>query len=777
MKTKLILTLFIIFTLTLVGSSRGAAQGEVSAAALGTAITYQGRLNDSGLPANAAYDFQFSLHNAESGGAQVGSPVLKNDVPVSDGYFTVLLDFGAGAFMNEARWLEVGVRPGASAGAYTVLSPRQALTAAPFALYAPNAGSVPWSGLSGVPAGFVDGVDNDTTTFWSLTGNAGTNPSGNYLGTSDNQAFEIRVNGLRALRIIPAASANLVGGYSGNSVTTGVAGATISGGGSSSDFSTNYVTDSWGTVGGGAGNTAGNSTGTLVDASFATVSGGNLNAASGLAANVGGGWGNNVSGSWATIGGGIVNYATGESATIAGGDANTASGKASTVSGGEVNQAQAAYATISGGGPSDPYNTSNTNNRVYDDYGTIGGGGYNRAGSDNGDTTTDTYATIAGGWKNIASFWEATVGGGGENQAINYNATVCGGSTNTASGDKAAVVGGVYNIASGGVAFVGGGATNTASGRRSAISGGYWNQARAAYATISGGGPLDELYPETTNNRVYDDYGTIGGGANNRVGSDDGNTATAPFGTVGGGRINQVTNQAATVGGGWVNTASGNAATVPGGANNEASGAYSFAAGADGHATHDGSFVWSSGSRTDSWGAQTFTVRAPGGVRIYTASGTATGVQIAAGGGSFASLSDQNAKFNFSPVNSSQVLEKVAALPLSTWSYRSQDASILHMGPMAQDFSAAFGLGEDAHYIGTLDADGVAMAAIQGLYRLNQQQAAEIQSLKAQLSQMDTPVNLHTTSSLPLTWVVIGLLGISQGGMFLVLLRRMRGRR
>jgi hypothetical protein len=169
-------------------------------------------------------------------------------------------------------------------------------------------------------------------------------------------------------------------------------------------------------------------------------------------------------------------------------------------------------------------------------------------------------------------------------------------------------------------------------------------------------------------------------------------------------------------------------------------------------------------------------VRAPGGARFYSAAGTTTGVQLAAGGGSFASLSDRNAKFNFSPVNDQQILEKVAALPISTWSYLSQDASILHMGPMAQDFSAAFGLGEDAHYIGTLDAEGVALAAIQGLYRLNQQQAAEIQSLKAQLSLMEMPVSPYTPGNLPLLWVVVVLLGLAQAGMFLVLLRRMRGR-
>src|SRR5512143_3436087 len=168
MKTKLALTLFFIFALLMPGSIGGAPQAEALAIPLGSAITYQGRLTDGGLPTNGSYDFQFTLYNAETGGAQVGSLVTKGDVLVSDGYFTVQLDFGEAVFDREARWLEVAVRPGASTGSYTVLIPRQALTPAASALYATNAGyaysvgSAPWSGLTGVPAGFADGVDNDT---------------------------------------------------------------------------------------------------------------------------------------------------------------------------------------------------------------------------------------------------------------------------------------------------------------------------------------------------------------------------------------------------------------------------------------------------------------------------------------------------------------------------------------------------------------------------------------------------------------------------------------
>ena len=125
-----------------VRTSITAAGGEqptmVGLSVVGTAFTYQGHLKDSGSPANGVYDFEFKLYDAAGGGAQVGSTVALNDIPVSKGLFTVKLDFGAGAFGSGARWLNIGVRAGASAGAYTTLTPRQELAPAPYALALPN---------------------------------------------------------------------------------------------------------------------------------------------------------------------------------------------------------------------------------------------------------------------------------------------------------------------------------------------------------------------------------------------------------------------------------------------------------------------------------------------------------------------------------------------------------------------------------------------------------------------------------------------------------------
>jgi hypothetical protein len=122
---------------------------------VGTAFTYQGRLEDAGAPANGTYDLRFLLYDADVGGSQVGSILFKEDISVANGLFTVSLDFGSDVFAGEARWLEIGVRPGASTGAFSALASRQELTPTP------NAIQAPWSGVSGKPAGFADDTDND----------------------------------------------------------------------------------------------------------------------------------------------------------------------------------------------------------------------------------------------------------------------------------------------------------------------------------------------------------------------------------------------------------------------------------------------------------------------------------------------------------------------------------------------------------------------------------------------------------------------------------------
>lgn len=103
------------------------------------------------------------------------------------------------------------------------------------------------------------------------------------------------------------------------------------------------------------------------------------------------------------------------------------------------------------------------------------------------------------------------------------------------------------------------------------------------------------------------------------------------------------------------------------------------------------------------------------------------------GGGGGIGISDRNLKENFSLVNSASILDRVASLPIQEWNYKQQDAAIRHIGPMAQDFAAAFGVGEDDRRINFIDANGVSLASIQALYKLTQQQSEQIATLQKQV--------------------------------------------
>lgn len=106
-----------------------------------TVFTYQGHLMDGGAAANGSYDIQFTLKNAPTGGETVGTSQVVTPVSAVNGIFTSTMDFGSVVFDGSDRWMEMGVRPAGSADAYTVLSPRQKLTATPYALRALSAAS------------------------------------------------------------------------------------------------------------------------------------------------------------------------------------------------------------------------------------------------------------------------------------------------------------------------------------------------------------------------------------------------------------------------------------------------------------------------------------------------------------------------------------------------------------------------------------------------------------------------------------------------------------
>lgn len=300
---------------------------------------------------------------------------------------------------------------------------------------------------------------------------------------------------------------------------------------------------------------------------------------------------------------------------------------------------------------------------------TIGGGGIGGFGGEIAfsNQVLAHFGTVSGGVRNTAGGGYATVGGGERNSGSGPHATVCGGQDNEASNDYATV---------------GGGQANIASAHAATVSGGQQNQANTDYATVSGG------------------FFNIAG------------------------------DWSATVGGGSFNTAGGRYSIIPGGRDNFATN-YAFAAGRRAKANHSGSFVWADATDADiaTTGTNSVTFRASGGYRLFSDSGATTGVSLAPGGGSWTSLSDRNAKENFEPVNAREVLEKVAALPIHRWNYKAQDTTIRHIGPNAQDFKAAFDVGETETGITGIDADGVALAAIQGL---NRKLAEELQRRDAE---------------------------------------------
>ena len=294
--------------------------------------------------------------------------------------------------------------------------------------------------------------------------------------------------------------------------------------------------------------------------------------------------------------------------------------------------------------------------------------------SSNAVTTGVTGATIGGGELNLVTEVLGTVGGGRENRAGDDDA-------DRFNAYAATVAGGIRNVASG-------------------------------------------------------DSATVGGGRDNQ--------ATADFSTVAGGVSNVAGGGSSTVGGGTTNQAAGRQSTVPGGSNNSAAGHHSFAAGYRAKANHDGAFVWADSNNFNfsSQSADTFRVRATGGARFFTAIDGAgnptTSAFLGPGSGTWADLSDRDSKANLIPVDPRGVLERLAGIPIQTWSYLSESPSVRHMGPTAQDFQTAFGLGVSERHITTVDADGVALAAIQGLYQLLRESDAKVDALRTELAQVRT---------------------------------------
>jgi len=411
--------------------------------------------------------------------------------------------------------------------------------------------------------------------------------------------------------------------------------------------------------------------------SQSAVIGGNSNTADGNRSFVGGGRNSLADGNNSFIAGGRDNEARFDRSFVGGGAENIASGLGTVVTGGFQNELYGRNSFIAAG----------TDNRILSsqdedsEYSAIVGGTENRIGTPG---TPEFPGFVAE---------SSAIVGGQDNLIMEDGSFIGGGWANEVSGERAAVVGGLSNSVEGPFSTILGGSINSVEGNLSAILGGTLNSAEGSSSIVAGGS----------------------------------SNAAEGF-------------RSAVVGGGD-NTASGDNAFIGGGSDNTADAENTFAAGSNARALHDNSFVWSAGGSTRSFGAKStaenqFVVAATGSVRFISDDQRSIGVELAPGGSAWNVVSDRNAKTAIHDTDPREVLERVMALPISEYSYISQDDSIRHMGPMAQDFHPLFGLGEDELRISAMNLAGISLAAIQGLYAELEERITKLEAENAELRKL-----------------------------------------
>ena len=566
--------------------------------------------------------------------------------------------------------------------------------------------------ISTIGGGENNIASGDTSTIGGGSSNVTSGIASTVAGGIANQVIETNATIAGGRDNITSASESTIGGGRRNRITISGIYSTISGG------SDNQASDAGATVGGGEFNASGGS--------YSTVAGGGQNQAQG--------W-------YSSIGGGALNQALGESSTVAGGDSNVTNGNFSAVGGGSANVALGDATTISGGSA----------NQTKDEGATIAGGWTNIA--------VGRFSTIAGGQDHITTGWHATIGGGQENQASGSHATIGGGWMNQATDLFATVAGGSNNQSTGFASMVPGGEGNLAGGNHSLAAGmnaKAVNHGTFVWADNSSGADF-------TSTADYQFLIRAGGGVG--IG-----TATTP---------EQLTVNGNTLVQGDVKIGSDDALMFTGN-----SARYGQAASFDPSATQTSGLILEHSNQqvSESTGIymdqDTLVMWSPGdsdilrvydeddltlpspipamvldnagylGLNVSTTSNhpVHVGTTTSDGNGAFLSTggvwtdaSDRETKEGFEAVDGEAVLEKVAGLPVTEWSYKGQ-GEVRHIGPVAQDFHAAFGVGEDDRHIASLDTGGVALAAIQGLHARLEAKDEQIRRLEERLAELEAMV-------------------------------------
>jgi hypothetical protein len=331
-------------------------------------------------------------------------------------------------------------------------------------------------------------------------------------------------------------------------------------------------------------------------------------------------------------------------------------------------------------------------------------------------------------WDND-SIGRSSFASGYNTKSTGFSSTAMGAYT-TASGFYSTAMG--YLTTASGYASTAMGAYTTASGSSSTAMG-YSTYATGLYSTAMG------YLTDATgfSSTAMGSYTTASGNVSTAMGS--GTAASGAYSTAMGGGT-EASGDYSTAMGAYT-TASGNVSTAMGRITT-ASGSFSVAIGRYVSTSgHNGSFIFGDSSTTtstNSSAANQMTMRFAGGYRLFSNSGLTAGVLLAAGGGSWTSVSDRNKKENFRFVNGEDILSRLSGISIQSWNYKSQDRSIRHLGPTAQDFYTAFTLGESDTTITAVDIDGVNMLAIQAL----EKRTAELKLAQQELSKKTEELTL-----------------------------------